>query len=401
MKSQTSRSIGLRIKSLAIRAGAAIAPLLMMVVVGGAQPAEAAGSTIVVAPTPTPTNCGKFQSATTDLDGVLSTAKKGTILLCPGNYNSNGQIRITHASHLTIKAAVKNPLQAPRVVFSNTAEFGLFVDHSNNVTIDGLDLDASANTHVFYAMIAAAESGLTVRNTVIIGSLNVFNYGIQFENNTSKSLKLSVLHSEMHNCAQGINVSGKTGLSVQSSLIDGENIARGTTNTGIVASADATTRFFPTGLVSKSIIRDNNVGILVDGSRLNITRNTFTGNTDFDIHVDQVGDINPVFRNNRITQNSFVVEDGATGIVVSLSGDPASAKLLNTTISGNTLRAVAPGNNKFGIVFLALVGPAPKSLTGTLSGNTLTDFSQGNEILNINNWAALKLKHNIIHGPVN
>lgn len=398
MKKRASKFIVSPIKSFVLKAGGALVPILVALALGVAQPAQAASSTVVVATTPNPTNCGRYHSAVTNLEEVLSTTTKGTILLCPGNYASPGQITISGASRLTIKQAVRGLSNRPRIVFADAATFGLFFENSGSVTLDGLDLDAFTNTHVFFAMLAVSQSNLVVRNSILVGGVP-FNYGIQYENAGSTPHKLTVSHVEIHNAAQGMNVSGLTKLSVSSSLIDGENAPRGTVNTGIAVEADFVSGFHPTGTISKSIIRDNNVGILIDGSQLSIDKNTFTGN-NISVQIDQFGDISPVIKNNKVTHNDITVVDGGAGVLVTLLGDPSTAQLLNTVVSGNKLRPVTVGGTTVGIQFQA-PAPAKKSLTGVVSGNTLTNFGQGKEIINVDDFAGLKLKNNKIKPPMN
>lgn len=395
MSIEISRFATLRIRAATIRGGAALAPLLMALTLGSAQPAQAASSTIVVAPTPNPTDCGKYHSAVTNLDQVLSTTKKGIILMCPGAYASAGEIVMSGASQLTIKNAIKS-INVPRIVFSNTAESGLAIQNSSNVTIDGLDLDAAGNTHTFYSMLLVSQSNVTVRNTDIVGAVGPFNWGIKFGNTGTKPLKLTLVNDQINNAAQGVNVSGRTVLNVTSSLIDGENLAHGTLDTGIVIETDSTSGLQPTGKITKSTVRDNDVGILLDGGgQMNITGNSFTGNTQASIRIDQSG-VEPLMRNNVVSRNDFVLEQGAIGVWVTLSSDPTMFKLLNTTISGNTFksRLATDPATEAGVLFQSLNGAAPQSLTGTVSNNDMTQLWPGNEIINVNNWAALKLSHN-------
>jgi hypothetical protein len=58
--------------------------------------AQAASSTVVVASTLAPTDCGNVHAAqSTDLAATLRAAVEGKVLLCPGTYNLPGGVVVT------------------------------------------------------------------------------------------------------------------------------------------------------------------------------------------------------------------------------------------------------------------------------------------------------------------
>src|SRR5512140_3556710 len=124
------------VKSFLLKAGTALAPLLLMLVFGGTQPVMAAGSTVVVATTPNPTNCGKYHTAqSTDLAAVLNAAKKGKVLVCPGDYILAADVVIDGAKGLKIQQAVKGVTNQPHIVAGAAMSAGLLIQNSTSVTI--------------------------------------------------------------------------------------------------------------------------------------------------------------------------------------------------------------------------------------------------------------------------
>src|SRR5689334_8510155 len=126
----------MKTKTFALRLSLAVVSLLALLG-SGAAPAAAAGSTIVVATTLSPLNCGKYTTAQfTNLSTAVSAVPSGTILVCPGLYPT-GAISIAGASKLTIKQALPGAGFRPTLQANADVLNWILATNSSGVTIDG------------------------------------------------------------------------------------------------------------------------------------------------------------------------------------------------------------------------------------------------------------------------
>lgn len=386
------------IKSALLKAGVVIAPLLVMLALGGAQPALAASSTVVVATTPNPTDCGKYHKAVTDLTSVLNTVKKGKVLVCPGDYQLSGDVVITGAKGLTIMQAVKGVSNRPHIV-ANPDNNGLLIQNSAAVTLDGLNIDASGSMQNFYTAITFDHSSGNVRSTTLTQSAFSLN-GIVVDNRSgNKVVKLAVTNTIVSGYrGAGVAAMGPVRLTITSSQIDGtrDGIFARVLQIGVSYDGETGDQVTPTGTLSKSTIRGNNLGVLIAGtSRVTISNNTLDRNNN-GVRIEAGPELSRTLKAIKVLGNSITeIPDGGTGLMVDHNG-PTQFGMLNMLVSNNQFSAADP--HGIGIMFRSPV-PAARTMTGTVIGNTVNGFLRVNSIVNENNFAGIVLKKNTINPP--
>lgn len=386
----------MKLKSLVLKAGSVVAPLVLMLSLGGIQPALAAGS-IVVATTSTPTNCGSHHTAVTDLAGAIQSASARTILVCPGDYNLVAQnVTVSGLARLTIKQAVPGSTRRPRIIVNPGSSDGLLIRNSNNVTIDGLIIDGSMNGQTDYSGIHVERSAATIRNTDLLGS-NTTNNAILVNNSgvsTVRKLTLSNVRLLGYH-VNGVHVMGAIKLNISKSVVDalpdGGFISAGQRGIWVDGGMPGAS---PSGTISQSTIRNNGVGVFInETSKVTVSKNVLTGNA-IGVQIATLGAFHPVMRNNKVQSNTITPALNGKGVFVDAEPvNPSMGQILNTTVSKNVIRVSQPGAGDLAIDFFAFA-PSTQTVTGTVIGNTLSGFMNGNFILNTNNFAGLKIKTN-------
>jgi parallel beta-helix repeat protein len=266
------------------------------------------------------------------------------------------------------------------------------------VTLDGLVIDATGNTVPGYTHIEIDSSSATVRNTTLRGSGST-DTGILMNNDRTSILKLTVTRSDFLGYVHlGIEVLGPAKLNVSSSTFDATDNSRITTDFphGIQFDGGTSDAIIPTGSVSKSMLRNNDVGVEIDeSSNVTVSKNTMTNNF-IGVEIFVRGSFLHHTKNNKVVSNTItgVLSGGAGVEVADDATDLTTFPLLNTQVTKNLIQSAAP-DGFFGVLFL-VSAPAAKTMTGTVTGNTLVNFAAGNAIVNENNFAGLKLKNNIV-----
>lgn len=383
------------LKSFLIKVGAVIAPLVLMVGLGGAQTVQAAGRNIVVANTLTPNNCGKFHTAdTTQLTLALSAATKGKVLICPGTYFLNGDVEIDNARGLSIAAAVKG--SRPTIVVDPATPIGLSIKDSTGVKLTDLILN-SQTTDPGYQAISWDHSTGKISNLTLLGSANT-DVGIFIQNlHDIHSKSLSITRTQVLGyVVAGLTETGPLRVSVSMSTFDATNNGTvvSTTARGVSYEGSGSDQF-ATGSLTKSTIKNNDIGVFIsETSKVNINKNTFTGNTTgVEIFSEEVAHVTS---KNRVSANTISgVPAGGFGVLVMSLNDPADQPMLKNAITKNVIHS-ALGGLGVGIEFNA-PNPAMTTMTGTVTGNVLTGFANGSAIVNVNSWAGVTIKGNAVH----
>jgi hypothetical protein len=379
MKQRARRGISISLGALAV--GLVLA----------SSPAQAAGSTVVVANTLTPADCGDIHVAqSTDLAATLSAATQGKVLLCPGTYNLPGGVVIGGANGLTVGQAVEG-IQ-PTIMVDPSTTVGLEIRNSPNVRLDGLVFDARTNNQVL-VVLQFAESAGEVRDTTLIGSTTTAT-GILAENiGGATRLKLAIKGSQIRGYQSfGVYTAGPVKLSVTSSLFDGaDGRVDSRMAAGIVFDGNTDDVITPTGTVSKSTIRNHVIGVrVIDGSEVTISKNLLTENHE--AVVIEGGRAHALSRDNRVVGNTMATCDTCI-FIDDAAADPANFQLLNTRIANNVIQATTATD--LAVDFRAFE-PALTSVTGTVTGNTFNAFDANHAIFNNNGYAGIKVGKNFL-----
>lgn len=397
----------MRVKSFLMRAIAAAAPALLVLALGATPPALAASSTIVVAPTANPTNCGKYHVAQTDLAGILNAARKGSVLICPGNYPLASSIVISGANGLKVKQAVKGSSFRPNIVIFQGSTAGILIQQSNNVTIDGLTIDSRGmpdpgGGFSDYHGIEFHHSSGTVSNSTLLGTRGTFlGIDVNHSNGQLRTLTVTIKNTQVKGYQDcGIYGQGPVRLVVSKSLLDARSngtVPADVLQKGVCFEGQTSDPASPTGMVKQSTIVDNANAVVIDqSSNVVISRNTMDRN-DFGVTISS-GFFHPA-NNTRIISNVITgIPDAALGgglgcgICVFDDGDPGNRTILKTTISHNHL---SPVHNGFGIgIKFEAAAPAQTRVTGSVTGNVLSNFLDIQTIINANHNAAVKVQGN-------
>lgn len=369
------------------------ASLLLAPALSAAQPAEAAASTVIVAPTLHPANCGRFHVAqSTDLLATLNSVKGGKVLLCPGDYTINDDVTVAAARKVTIGRAVKGV--APHIIIGDNKSIGLQIADSPDVVLDGLVFDARANPRPLI-IVQFVSSGGMLRNTTLIGSPTTVD-AIQVDNQARTAPARFTMKGGAARgyTGFGLEVIGATLVSVTAAVFDASDGGRvdGSGATGLLLDGQLSP-VTPTGHISRSTFLHNDIGVeAFETSRVLVSGNTVTDSRT-GILVDSAAG-QAVVTGNRVIGNTVSgIHDGGCGICVVLSGGPNLIHLLNTSIIRNVVTSGAPGSAAVGIGVRANA-PAQQSLTVTATGNRLVHFVPGDEIINLFGWGTLTLRHN-------
>lgn len=382
----------MNLKSFLVKAGAALAPLTLMLALGGAQPVQAAAPTVVVAPIPNPTDCGKFKVQSTDLAATLAAARKGTILVCPGEYALPGDTVIDGANGLTITQAIKG--QQPVIGLASASEVGLEIVDSSNVVLSGLRFDATLNHSPDLVMLYFNGSSGKVQNATLRGS-DTTATGILVSNlGAARALAFSVSGSQVLGYQSfGLDAAGPVRVSVTSSQFDSTDAGRINTTiaTGVKLDGSAEDAITPTGSISKSSFGSQAAGVwVVDGGSVTVSANTFTL-SQIGVWFEQLGQNHPNLRNNRVIGNKLI--DCSTCVLIEdEANDPLTFKLLNTQVTGNTFEN--PNVPIMAAIDFLPFGPAQKTVTGTVSGNVFNALTPGQAIFNNHDWAGIRIGKN-------
>lgn len=384
-----------------LRKAGVAALILALVGAQSAQMAQAASSTIVVAPTPTPVDCGKYKTAqSTDLAATLNSAKKGKVLICPGSYLLAGDVMIDNAHGLTIAQAanVKGQDNRPRIIVDNQTPTGIYVKDSSAVTINGIVLDGHANTADGYQGITIDHTSATILNTLVIGSPTT-DTGISVLNlHDKKTWPLTVKDSfVMGYTGFGISAIGPLRVNVSASWFDATNnfVIPAPSAVGVAYLGDSGDPI-PTGSVSGSFFFNNDVGVLIrETNKVRVSKNDLESNR-VAIQIDSQ-EVSHVTSSNSVSGNSIShVPANGVGVLVSSAFDPADFPMLNNVVTHNTIVSAAPDSDGIGVEFASNF-PAARTMTGAVTANTISGFKLGNAILNTAGFAGVTIKNNIVN----
>lgn len=372
-----------------------------------APPVTQAAVTIYVDDVSPADNCGKYDGKTAQTDPVaaISTAASGsTIIICPGTYALVGDIPISGVTKLTVKRALTDPGNTPTLVADPVADDVFSLTNATGVTLDGLVIDGRAALLNGYAGIRLEDSGITLKNSVLRGSIRPSSSGLVVNNGGgAKAIAVTVSNTVFAGyISYGVDLYGPAALALTTSTFDA-------TDGGQIASAGGiAVRFYgvssdaigPSGSVSTSRMLNSEVGVeIYEAAGVTVSDNVFV-NTASAVYIEEAGASRNA-DNIKVTGNTIRgVPANAQGISV-LDVDAATATVKNLTITGNVITAQQYGAGTpapAGISIFANVAAAT-TVTGTLSGNTLLGFQPGQAIVNNNGYAGVTISTDNISLP--
>jgi hypothetical protein len=377
-------------RAITVRIGALAASLLTTLAIGGpaaqGAPADLASSVVVVAPTLTPSDCGKYTTAGyTDLTLAVAGRTTGTVLVCPGTYPTlSGPVEILNANKLIIKAALTGTGSRPYLKTGAGAAWGIHAVNSTSLTIDGLiiDVTGSANaTGIEFEDVSGA-----IRNTTVIGSTSS-SYGIRLDNTgLTKARNISLTNSQVIGyVGWGVHFTGQGKLTMTGNLLDGRDGGRvGGAASGVVIYGRTSDVPGPTASISKNSILHHSGGIVVDSaSKVSITGNHIV-DTDMGVFVFAASGAGKSADGTKISGNTIT---GVTSIGILLeNNDPANVSILKTIITGNTISAATYTPNGAGLMGVRAQSlSTPGRVSVSISKNTFIGFPITPAILYITN----------------
>lgn len=390
------------LKKTALRIGMIAAPLAAALALAVPQVTRAA-TTIVVDDKTTADNCGSYDgdTAQTSIALAINTAPNGsTIVVCPGTYNISGEISPSGITKMTIKRALTDLGDTPVLVADPNAAAAFNFNGSTGVTVDGLLIDGSQNTSTFYDGIFVSQSGLTLKNTGIVGPAALDSRGVDI-NNTGLTKALAVSITDCYIVGfydAGVYARGAVKLTVTSSTIDGSDGGRvGGPSVGVFYDGMTSDKVVPTGKVTTSTISAQLAGVYIaEASKVTVSSNKLIV-TSYGVYVYATGAHHPA-DNNVITANTILnVPTSGAGVYVS-ARNAATASIKKLSITSNTIIAAGfldPGG--FGPasgVHIEADASATKTVTPTVSKNTFTGFTADDYVVNVSSFAGLTLSAN-------
>lgn len=351
----------MKFTTMALRLTAAAAGIAA-VFSSAAGAAQAATPPVIVALTAQPTNCGPYNAVTnaqTDLAATVSGATGGQILVCPGVYNLSGPVTINGATGLSVRRALLGPGNRPVLQIAAAQTYGIQVNNSTGVFIDGLILDGTANDGGQAGFIGFdyENSSGGVRNNTVVGTGGAGGIGVKVDATLSASTKpLPVLVTASYIVgagAAGIQATGPAKLTIAADVIDGTDGGRVTLDAGsagvkLDGSGSAAT---PTGTVLKSTISNVETGVLLNQvSSVTVGSNTISAVSANGVAITTDGSHRA--DKNKITGNT-ISGIGAHGLTIT-DTDSAEPGSLGTLISKNVFQTAQyqyNGSTYEGVVF--------------------------------------------------
>lgn len=380
--SRAARAAGLAVV-MALAAGA-----------GSLPAAQAAAAPVVVAPTLSPSDCGKYTTATTiDLAAAVTSATGGTILVCPGTYTVNEMILQPNTTKLTIRRANTAPGFQP-IIQVTSGSAGILAQNATGLTLDGVVLDMTGDAAAPSYGLYLNNSSATLKN-VTIASGTGMDSGVYIDNTVSPTTKtVTMTGGAVLGCvAICVHAIGHTKLIVSGALINSTDNGRFASPVlGIEFDNLSGLASGPTGSVTGSRLVNVSTGVaLVQSSGVTIGKNTITYTfIGVGIMVQGGGSAS----NTKITGNNLSgPSTSLAGIEVSDVSPSATSASLKTTISGNIIEVPYVSYSSYGVVINSAL-PAATFVTATVTGNTFTGIPVSQTVYNANGYATVTASKN-------
>jgi hypothetical protein len=394
----------MKTRNVLLKIGVSIAPLFAALALGGPV-TQAAATVIIVDDAFEADDCGSYNGKPSAIDPgteMEESLDNTTIIICPGTYILDHPIYIPNRNKLTVKRATTGPGSQPILVIDSTAASGMHLENSSSITIDGVILDATLNTHASYVGLNLINSSVTLKNSGIIGptlpasSTGIYASGLGQP--TVRTIKIS--NSTLAGYASnGIYASGPVKLSVTSSHLDGTDGGRlASSQNGIFFNGNTVGQAAPTGSVTKSRVMNSTNGIvIVECSKVSITSNMLIDNR-YGIFLGANSSAHNADMTKISGNNILGIPSNGYGIWI-LNSISATFSINKTAISGNVIAAndyTSNGSGPAGVYVDANV-PATTMVTATISKNTFLGFPRTPSplyVVNVNGNAGLKISGN-------
>jgi hypothetical protein len=365
----------MKIRKLVLHIVAGAAPIITALAMAAPPATMAAAPTILVDAENPATNCGSYTGKASVADPVaaINGAVTGsTIVICPGTYTLAGEITITDKK-LTIKRALSGEQSRPILDIDDTVDQGMDVANST-VTIDGLVIDGRGNP-IDYTGINLNGSPTTIRNTTILGPDEDVSKGIASDASGSpKLMSLSISSSTIAGYRDtGVLVMGAVKLNLSSSHLDASDGRRvdSAEAVGVWFEGRATDSLSPTGIVTKSRILNNQVGIIIEeSSKVSVTNNVLVDSLIGAIIVSELRSAD----NNKITGNTILgIPSGGEGVLIT-NPNAANFTIKKFAVSKNVFVAEEYNSGAVGVLISSDV-PATEAITGSITSNTFVGIT--------------------------
>ena len=358
--------------TIGVRLGLAAAAMAALLWVGSPEPALAAVGPVILAPTPSPSDCGSYHTAETDPVAALDAAKTGKVLVCPGTYNLSGEITITGANNLTIARAVTTGATFPTFDMATGVTTGMDIAQSSNVIIDGLIFDGSANTQGGYINLEYEQSSGAVRNSSLIQPNTAQTVGLYaFEDASNKPLSMVITNTSVMGAGfAGVLASGPLKLTMTGVVVNAPDGGRITTPGRGLALGAASTTLIPSGRVDRCVFLAGSVPAvqLADVTGFTLSHSLLSSQTNSDLTVS-AGEHNAA--GIKIVGNTFTL--GMSNPAIRVTDSSATFKISGMSITGNLITAGQHGTAQPALAVTSSATQA-SSVMVSLSGNTLAGF---------------------------